>query len=372
MADYYEILGVSRDAGKDEIKSAFRKKARELHPDVNKAPDAEEKFKELGKAYETLSDDDKRALYDRYGEEGLSNAGYSNSGPFEYGFGGLNDIFEAFFGNGGFSRGYENPNAPRRGADLRMNIQIDFKEAVFGVEKEIKVSHEETCKTCKGTGGKAGTEPVTCTVCGGTGKVQQVTQTMLGSFSQISTCTNCHGTGKKYPEQCPDCKGRGVVEETKTLKVKIPAGVDNHTKIRIAGEGDAGKNGGQAGDLYVVILVKEDDYFIRKGNDVYTLLQVSFPQAALGDEVTIKTLDGEKTIIVPSGIEHDKIITIKGEGVPYIGTNKRGDHHVIVKLAPPKSLNDEEKKLYTRLLEINQNKKPKENIINKVKNAFGK
>ena len=155
MADYYEILGVSRDAGKDEIKSAFRKKARELHPDVNKAPDAEEKFKELGKAYETLSDDDKRALYDRYGEEGLSNAGYSNAGPFEGGFGGLNDIFEAFFG-GGFSRRYENPDAPRRGDDLRINIQLDFKEAIFGIEKELHISHEETCKTCNGTGGKAG------------------------------------------------------------------------------------------------------------------------------------------------------------------------------------------------------------------------
>lgn len=372
MSDYYEILGVSKDAGKDEIKAAFRKKARELHPDVNKAPDAEEKFKELGKAYETLSDDDKRALYDRYGEEGLSNAGYSSSGPFDFGFGGLNDIFEAFFGGGGFSRGYDNPNAPKRGADLRMNIQIDFNEAVFGVEKEIKITHEEQCSTCKGTGGKPGSSPVTCSVCGGTGKIQQVTQTMLGSFSQISICTNCNGTGKKYTGHCPDCGGRGVAEVAKTLKVKIPAGVDNHTKIRIAGEGDSGKNGGQPGDLYVVILVKEDDYFIRKGNDIYTLLNVSFPQAALGDDVSIKTLEGEKTIIVPPGIEHDKIITIKGEGVPFIGTNKRGDHHVIVKLAPPKSLSDEEKKLYEKLFEISQNKKPPSGILKKVKNAFGK
>ncbi|MBQ2645348.1 molecular chaperone DnaJ [bacterium] len=370
MTDYYEILGVSRDAGKDEIKSAFRKRARELHPDVNKAPDAEEKFKELGKAYETLSDDDKRALYDRYGEEGLSNAGYSNSGPFEYGFGGLNDIFEAFFG-GGF-REQSNPNAPRKGSDLRINIQLDFKESVFGVEKEITISHETVCKTCNGTGGKAGTSPITCNTCGGTGQIQHVTQTMLGSFSQISICPNCHGKGQVYAEKCPDCHGSGSKEEEKKLKVKIPAGVDNHTKIRIAGEGDSGKNGGKSGDLYVVILVKDDDYFIRKGNDVYTILNISFPQAALGDEVEIVTLDGTKKISIPAGVEQDKILTIKGEGVPFVGTNRRGDHHVIVKISSPKTLTKEEKELYTKLFELTKGKKHQESIIDKVKSSFGK
>lgn len=371
MADYYEILGVSKDAGKDEIKSAFRRKARELHPDVNKAPDAEEKFKELGKAYETLSDDDKRALYDRYGEEGLSNAGYSNSGPFEYGFGGLNDIFEAFFG-GGFSREHENPNAPRRGADLRINIQLDFKEAVFGVEKEIKVSHDETCSTCNGTGGKPGTSPKTCSTCGGTGKIQHVTQTIMGNFSQISTCPHCGGKGQTYTEHCPACHGKGTNEVEKSLKVKIPAGVDNHTKIRIAGEGDAGKNGGPSGDLFVVILVKEDDYFIRKGNDVYTILNVSFPQAAIGDEVEIVTLDGKKKISIPAGIEHDKVITIRGEGVPFVGSNRRGDHHVVIKLVPPRNLSKEEKSLYSKLYELSQGKQHQKSILDKVKNSLNK
>ena len=371
MPDYYEILGVSRDAGKDEIKAAFRKKARELHPDVNKAPDAEERFKELGKAYETLSDDDKRALYDRYGEEGLSNAGYSNSGPFEYGFGGLNDIFEAFFG-GGFAREHENPNAPRRGADLQIKIQLDFKEAVFGVEKEIKVPHEETCSACNGTGGKQGTEPVTCTTCGGTGRIQHVQQTILGNISQISTCPHCGGKGKIYKEHCPECKGRGVVEKEKSIKVKMPAGVDNHTKIRIAGEGDAGKNGGPSGDLYVIILVKEDDYFIRKGNDVYTILNISFPQAALGDTIEVVTLDGTKKVSVPSGAEHGREVILKGEGIPHVGTNRRGDHHIILKLSTPKSLSKEEKDLYTKLFEISQGKKNQESILNKVKNSFVK
>lgn len=371
MADYYEILGVGKDAGKDEIKAAFRKKARELHPDVNKAPDAEEKFKELGKAYETLSDDDKRALYDRYGEEGLSNAGYSSSGPFEYGFGGLNDIFEAFFG-GGFTREHDNPNAPRRGADLRINIQLDFKDAVFGVEKEINVTHEEVCKTCNGTGGKPGSSPVVCKTCGGTGKIQHVQQTMLGSFSQISTCPHCHGKGKTYSESCPDCHGSGSIEVEKRITVKIPAGVDNQTKIRVAGQGDAGKNGGQPGDLYVIIFVKEDDYFIRKGNDIYTILGISFPQAALGDEVEVVTLDGKEKIVIPPGIEQDKIITIKGEGVPYVGSNKRGAHYVIIKLIPPKVLSKDEKGLYEKLFEAQNGRKHQQSILDKVKNTFNK
>ena len=367
--DYYEVLGLAKGASEDEIKKAYRKLAKKYHPDVNKAPDAEEKFKELGKAYETLSDDDKRALYDRYGEEGLSNAGYSSSGPFEYGFGGLNDIFEAFFG-GGFSRERENPNAPRRGADLRINIQLDFKEAVFGVEKEIKVTHEEICTTCNGTGGKTGTSPVTCTTCNGTGKIQHVQQTILGNFSQISTCPHCHGKGQIYAEPCPDCNGNGTVEVEKPIKVKIPAGVDNQTKIRVAGQGDSGKNGGQPGDLYVVIYVKEDEYFIRKGNDVYTVLNISFPQAALGDEVEIVTLDGTKKISVPSGVEHDKMITLKGEGIPYVGSSKRGSHHVIIKLSTPKNLSKEEKELYSKLFEISRGKKHQESIMDKVRKSL--
>ena len=372
MTNYYEILGVDQNAGQDEIKSAFRKKARELHPDVNKAPDAEERFKELGKAYETLSDPDKRALYDRYGEEGLSNAGYSSSGPFDFGFGGINDIFEAFFGGHGFGREQENPNAPRRGADLRISIELEFKEAVFGVEKEIKIPHEETCPNCKGTGGKPGTEPKTCSVCGGTGQIQQVTRTVLGNFNQISVCPNCNGKGKKYEQLCEKCHGSGTVEKDKSIRVKIPAGVDNLTKIRVAGEGDCGKNGGPSGDLYVVIHVKEDEYFSRNGNDVYTVLPITFPQAALGDEVKIKTLSGEKNISVPSGIEHDKIITLKGEGVPFVGSSRKGDHHVVVKLVPPKALTDEERNLYSKLYEISHNKQPDKNILNKVKRVFKK
>lgn len=372
MSNYYDILGVSQNASKDEIKSSFRKLAREWHPDVNKDPGAEEKFKELGKAYETLMDDDKRATYDRYGEDGLKNAGYNTSGPFDFGFGNINDIFESFFGGfGGFSDHSPNPNAPQKGSDLRLDLELEFEEAVFGIEKEIKIDHLETCEKCEGSGSKPGSAPSTCPTCGGTGRIQQVTQTILGHFSQITTCPSCNGAGKKITDPCQECKGKGRVEKEKKLTVKIPAGVDDHSKIRISREGDAGKNGGPNGDLYVVLYVKEHEYFKRKGNDIYTILNVTFPQSALGDEVTIKTLDGEKSFTIPQGVEHDKILTIKSVGVPFLGEkHKRGDHHVMIKIQSPKHLTDEEKKLYTKLFELNQSKKHPESILDKVKNAL--
>lgn len=372
MTSYYDTLGVSKDASKDEIKSAFRKKARQLHPDVNKAPEAEEQFKELGKAYETLMDEEKRMTYDRYGEDGLKNAGYNTSGPFDFGFGNINDIFESFFGGfGGFSEQAQDPNAPQRGSDLRLDIELDFEEAVFGVDKELKIDHLENCEQCSGTGAKPGSTPSTCPTCGGSGRIQQVTQTILGQFSQITTCPNCHGTGQKITDPCPACKGKGRIEKEKTVKVKIPAGVDNHSKIRVSQEGDAGKNGGPSGDLYLVLFVKEHEYFNRKGNDIYTILNVSFPQAALGDEVSIKTLDGEKTLTIPQGVEHDKILTMKSLGVPFLGErNRRGDHHVVVKLQSPKKLSEEEKKLYAKLFELKHNAKASESIMEKVKSAL--
>lgn len=225
--DYYEILGVEKSATKEEIKSAFRKKARQLHPDVNKAPDAEERFKELGKAYETLSDDEKRQLYDRYGEDGLKDAGYGQ-GPFDFGFGGINDIFEAFFGGsmGGYST-RQDPNAPARGSDLRMDIQIDFMEAVFGVEKEIKINHLEPCESCNGTGRDKNAKETTCKTCNGMGRIQQNTRTILGNFTSVTTCPACQGTGIDPSSYCRTCKGRGAVQKEKKVKIKIPKGVDS-------------------------------------------------------------------------------------------------------------------------------------------------
>ncbi len=375
MTDYYEILEVSREATKEEIKSAFRKKARTLHPDVNKAPDAEEKFKELGKAYETLMDDNKRATYDRYGEDGLKDAGFSTNGPFDAGFGDLNDIFSSFFGGmGGFGfGGRPNPNAPIEGDDLRLDIEIDFEQAVFGCEKEIKFDHLELCPECGGTGAEKGSQPVTCPTCHGTGQVKQVMRTPLGSIAQIVSCPDCHGKGKKISSPCKACKGNGKVQKEKKLTIKIPAGVDNMSKIRVSREGDAGTNGGPAGDLYVVLHVKASDYFKREGNDVYSRLDITPAQAVLGDEVVIKTLDGEKKISVQAGVQSGNSIKIKGAGVPYIQRpSQRGDHIVVVSVKTPTKLSDEERNLYRKLYEIQYNKKATQqsSIMDKVKGVF--
>lgn len=374
MTDYYEILGVSKDASKDEIKSAFRKKARTLHPDVNKAPDAEEKFKELGKAYETLMDDNKRATYDRYGEDGLKNAGFDTGGPFAGGFGDLNDIFNSFFGMGGFGfGGRPDPNAPVEGDDLRLDIEIDFEQAVFGCEKEIKFDHLELCPSCNGTGAEKGSQPVTCPTCHGSGQVKQVMRTPLGSIAQIVTCPDCHGAGKKITNPCKACRGQGKLQKEKKINIKIPAGVDNMSKIRVSHEGDAGTNGGPAGDLYVVLHVKSSDYFKREGNDVYSRIDITPSQAALGDEVIVKTLDGDQKITVQAGVQSGNSIKIKGAGVPYIARpSQRGDHIVVVAVKTPLKLSDEERNLYRRLYEIQNNKKytQQSSIMEKVKGVF--
>lgn len=376
MSDYYEILEVSKEASKEEIKAAFRKKARTLHPDVNKAPDAEEKFKELGKAYETLMDDNKRATYDRYGEDGLQNAGFDTGGPFAGGFGDLNDIFNSFFGGmGGFGfGGRPDPNAPIEGDDLRLDIEIDFEQAIFGCDKEIKFDHLEQCPSCGGTGAEKGSQPITCPTCKGSGQVQQVTRTPLGSFAQIVTCPDCHGKGKKILNPCKSCKGNGKIEKEKKINIKIPAGVDNMSKIRVSSEGDAGTNGGRAGDLFVVLHVKPSDYFKRDGNDVYSRLDISPAQAALGDEVVVKTLDGEQKITVQAGVQSGNSIKIKNAGVPYISRpSQRGDHIVVISVKTPVKLSDEERNLYKRLYEIQNNKREKahqSSIMDKVKGVF--
>ena len=374
MTDFYEILGVSKDATKDEIKSAFRQKARKLHPDVNKAPDAEEKFKELGKAYDTLMDDNKRATYDRYGEDGLQNAGFDTSGPFAGGFGDLNDIFNSFFGGMGFGSGRPDPNAPQEGDSIRCDVEITFEEAVFGVKKEIAFGHLETCPDCNGTGAEKGSKPVTCPTCGGTGQVRHVTRTPLGAFTQISTCPDCQGKGVKVSNPCKTCKGYGRIEKEKKIEIKIPAGVDTGSKIRISGEGDAGTNGGPSGDLYVVLHVKESDYFKRDGADIYTRLEISPAQAVLGDEIIVKTLEGDKPIQIPAGIQSGQTIKLKGKGVPYVSRpDRHGDHIIVVTVKIPTQLSEEEKILYKKLYEINLNKvhqSGSSSIMDKVKGVF--
>ncbi len=372
--DYYQILEVEKNASKDEIKKAFRQKARKLHPDVNKEPDAEEKFKELGRAYETLMDDEKRALYDQYGEDGLKNAGYSSQGPFDFGFGDINDIFASFFGGmgGGFGGGYrENPNAPRRGADLRMDIQIDFMDAMNGIEKEIKIEHTEHCEACNGTGFDKNAKETVCKTCGGHGRVQQNTRTILGSFTSVTTCPKCNGTGKSPESFCKICKGEGGVRAEKTIKIKIPKGVDTGSKIRLSSEGNAGKNGGQPGDLYVVLHVKESEKFIREGADIHTILEISPSQAALGDKVFVETIDGIIEMNIPSGIQNLDKLLLKSGGVPFIGSdNQRGNHYVTIKIVIPKKLSKEEEKLYKTLYALEKEKNNKDGIMEKVKTAL--
>lgn len=372
MSDYYEILGIDRNATKDEIKSAFRKMARKWHPDVNKSPEAESKFKELGKAYETLMDDEKRATYDRFGEDGLREAGFNTQGPFAGGFGDLDEIFNSFFGGFGFGGGRrQDPNAPQRGDDLRLDITLDFEEAVFGLTKEIKIDHLEICPTCKGSGAKDGAKPETCKTCGGQGKIQQTTRTVLGHFTQIVTCPHCHGKGSVLTDPCPDCRGEGRINKEKKVELKIPAGVDNGSKMRLSHEGDAGINGGVAGDLYIVIHVNPSKYYQRDGINVYTKLEISPAQAVLGDTVKIKTLDGERNVTIPAGIQHGEVVNIKGAGVPSLSKSDfRGDHVVVVSVKTPTHISNEEKLLYQKIFEIQKGRDEKSSVKERLKGVF--
>ena len=377
MSDYYEILGVDKNATKDEIKSAFRKMARKWHPDVNKAPEAEAKFKELGKAYETLIDDEKRATYDRFGEDGLRDAGFSTQGPFAGGFGDLEEVFNSFFG-GGFGGGFgfggsrqRDPNAPQRGDDLRLDISLEFEEAVFGLTKEVKIDHLEECPTCKGTGAKEGAKPETCKQCGGQGRIQQTTRTVLGHFTQIVTCPHCHGKGTVISNPCPDCHGEGRKNVEKKVEIKIPAGVDNGSKMRLSHEGDAGINGGVAGDLYIVIHVNPSPYYQRDGINVLTKLDITPAQAVLGDMVKIKTLDGEQNVTIPAGSQHGSIVKIKGAGIPSISKpNMRGDHMVVLSVQIPTRISNDERVLYSKLLELQNGQKTNPSAKERIKGIF--
>ena len=377
MSDYYEILGIDKNATKEEIKSAFRKMARKWHPDVNKAPEAEAKFKELGKAYETLMDDEKRATYDRFGEDGLRDAGFNTQGPFAGGFGDLEEVFNSFFG-GGFGGGFgfgggrqKDPNAPQRGDDLRLDISINFEEAVFGLTREVKIDHLEECPTCKGTGAKEGSKPEPCKHCGGQGRVQQTTRTVLGHFTQIVTCPHCHGKGTVISNPCPDCRGEGRKSVEKKIEVKIPAGVDNGSKMRLSHEGDAGINGGVAGDLYIVIHVNPSSYYQRDGINVITKLDITPAQAVLGDTVKIKTLDGEKAVTIPAGVQHGEVVRVKGAGIPSISKpSLRGDHIVVVSLKIPTRISNDERVLYSKLMELQSGQKPNSSAKERIKGMF--
>ncbi len=351
--DYYDVLGVPRTATQSEMKKAFRRLARQYHPDVNNEDDATERFKEVNEAYEVLSNENMRATYDQFGHAGVQNGGGPGFAGFEGGFGNVADIFEEFFG-GGFGGGRRRRRGPRRGQDLRYDLTIAFEEAVFGIEKEIEVTRPEICPTCTGSGAKPGSSPIACTNCNGSGNVRRVQQSILGQFVTEAPCPTCQGTGELIPELCETCHGRKQVQNTRMLKVKIPAGVDSDTQIRLTGEGSPGVNGGPPGNLYVVLHVRKHEFFQRRGNDILLDLEINVAQAALGDEVTVPTLEGEETLVIEPGTESGKVYRMRDQGVPRLdrrgrGHIGRGDQHVLIHVTVPKKLTAEQEKLFREL-----------------------
>lgn len=372
--EYYDRLGVSKDASQDEIKRAYRKMSKKYHPDINKEPGAEEKYKEVQEAYETLSDDQKRAAYDQYGAAG-ANGGFGGAGGFggfdgAGGFGGFEDIFSSFFGGGGSSR---NPNAPRQGDDLQYRVNLTFEEAIFGTEKEVKYNRESSCRTCNGSGAKPGTSPVTCGRCHGSGVINVDTQTPLGMMRRQVTCDVCHGTGQEIKEPCQTCHGTGHEKQSHKVSVKIPAGVETGQQIRLAGQGEAGFNGGPYGDLFVIINVNPSDKFTRDGSTIYYTLNISFVQAALGDTVEVPTVHGNVEMTIPAGTQTGKTFRLKGKGAPRLRGGSQGDQHVTVKIVTPTKLNDAQKEALLAFAKASGDEKiapQKKGFFNKVKDAL--
>ena len=370
--EYYDRLGVSKDASQDEIKRAYRKMSKKYHPDINKEPGAEEKYKEVQEAYETLSDDQKRAAYDQYGPDDANGfGGQGGFGGFDggAGFGGFEDIFSSFFG-GGTTR---NPNAPRQGDDLQYRVNLSFEEAIFGAEKEVHYNREATCKTCSGSGAKPGTSPVTCGRCHGQGVINVDTQTPLGMMRRQVTCDVCHGTGQEIKEPCQTCHGTGHEKQSHKVSVKIPAGVETGQQIRLAGQGEAGFNGGPYGDLFVIINVNPSDKFTRDGSTIYYTLNISFVQAALGDTVEVPTVHGNVEMTIPAGTQTGKTFRLKGKGAPRLRGGSQGDQHVTVKIVTPTKLNDAQKEALLAFAKASGDEKiapQKKGFFNKVKDAL--
>ena len=346
--DYYEVLGVGRNATPEEIKKAYKKLAKKYHPDLN--PDsktAEEKFKEVSEAYSVLSDDNQRARYDQFGHEGLNGQGMGGFGGFG-GFGGqgfdMGDIFSSFFG-GGFGGQTRDPSAPQRGGDLRLDLTVTFEEAAKGVEKEVSVTRMEACPDCKGSGAKPGTGRETCSQCGGSGRIRINQTTPFGQFQTVKTCSACGGSGSIIKEPCPKCDGSGRVRKHHKIKVNVPAGVDNGSRLRMQGEGEGGVNGGSNGDLFIYVTVKPHKFFKREGDNVFLEQQISFAEAALGADIEVPTLDGPVKLTIPEGTQTGTTFRLRGRGFPKLRGYGRGDQHVRVKLFTPQRLSDEQKEL---------------------------
>jgi len=340
--DYYETLGIDRNATDEEIKRAFRKLAFKYHPDHNRGDGAEERFKEINEAYEVLSDSDKRATYDRFGHgggEGIFGRGFNG---FDFGFG---DIFDAFFGGTTTA----SRQAPQRGSALHYGITITLEEAVFGSEKEIGISRTESCSVCQGTGCKPGSQPSRCPNCNGAGQVHRVQASIFGRFTNITTCPQCHGEGRIITEPCAQCRGTGREKCQRNILVEIPAGVEDGSQIRLRGEGDAGTRGGPSGDLYISLSVKEHELFTRDGDDILYELPINFAQAALGAEVEVPTLDGNSKLKLDAGCQTGTVFRLKNKGVPHLHRRGRGDQLVTISVVTPESVTKEQRQLFQKL-----------------------
>lgn len=364
--DYYEVLGVAKGASDNEIKRAYRKLARQYHPDVNKEVDSEEKFIEVKEAYDVLSDSQKRAVYDQYGHID-PNQGMGGSSD----FGGFGDIFDMFFGGNRRSR---DPNAPQRGEDLQYTMQIEFKEAIFGKEMDITIPRTEQCDTCHGSGAKSGTKPITCTTCHGTGEQEVVQNIPFVRMVNRRTCVTCQGRGKIISEKCRVCYGSGTLKKQRVIHVRVPAGVNDGAQLRVSGEGESGFRGGSNGDLYIVIRVKRHEFFERDGDDIYCEIPLTFTQAALGDEIEIPTLMEKVKLKIPAGTQTGTFFRLRNKGVPHLRGSGQGDQHVKVVIVTPTRLSDEQKELLYQFAEKSGKQsnycENEESFFNRVKRAF--
>ena len=360
--DYYELLGVARDAGEGEIKKAFRSLARELHPDVSDAPDAQERFREVVEAYEVLSKSETRELYDRYGHAGLRSGGFE---PGHFDFGSLSDLFSAFFGDDLLGR-------VARGADLAATVEIELVEAARGTKREVPFEVAVTCSHCGGDGAEPGSEVTTCPTCGGVGRMQQVSRSVFGEFVRTQACPSCGGSGRKIETPCTECHGAGRVFEHRAVEVDIPAGIHDGQRIRLSGEGHAGGIGARAGDVYVDVRVRRDARFVREGNDIYSSVDLTMTQAALGLTVTVPTLDGEHELELEAGTQPGEIKLLRGRGMPVLQGFGRGDQHVFVNVLVPRHLSDEQRRLLEEFETQSDEKtyRSDEGFFEKLKSAF--
>jgi len=369
--DYYEVLGVGRTATEQEVKSAYRRLAMKYHPDKNPGDaSAEEKFKEAAEAYSVLSDPEQRARYDRFGHAGVSSSA-AGAGWGAAGFGGIEDILGDLFGFGdvfgGRPGGARGRTAAQRGSDLRYDLEISLEDAAKGMSAQLRIPRLEACDECKGMGAAPGTQPENCSTCSGAGQVRY----QQGFFSVARTCGTCRGTGRVIKSACEKCRGAGRVEREKNLEVKIPAGVETGSRIRVAGEGEGGTSGGPSGDLYVVIHVKEHERFERQGGNLYTSVPVTFAQAALGSEITVETLDSQQQLKIPAGTQTGTVFRIKGQGMPMLGGRGRGDLFVSVTVVTPTTLTREQRRLLEQLSEIEDRDLEDKGLLDKVRNIFG-